>query len=58
MLILLAAIASQDINAIDPVLKSWWLPVHAGLSLIAYACLALAFIGSLMYLVQEWELKK
>ena len=55
--VLFSAFASKKINPIDPVLQSWWLPIHAGMSLIAYACLGLAFIGGLMYLVQEWELK-
>ncbi len=57
LLLIVAAAASKDIAPLPPVLKSWWLPVHAGFTIVAYAFLALAFIGGLMYLVQEWELK-
>ncbi len=57
LLLIIAAVASKDIAPLPPVLKSWWLPVHAGITIAAYAFLALAFIGGLMYLVQEWELK-
>jgi cytochrome c-type biogenesis protein CcsB len=42
---------------LEPALQSWWLPVHAGISLIAYGFLALAFCGGIMYLLQERELK-
>ncbi len=57
VLVIIAAMVSKDINPLLPVLKSWWLPVHAGITIFAYAFLGLAFIGALMYLVQEWELK-
>ncbi len=56
-LLVVSAVVSKDINPIPPVLKSLWLPVHAGISITAYGFLGLAFVGGLMYLVQEWELK-
>ena len=40
-----------------PALQSIWLPIHAGVSIIAYGFLSLAFCGGLMYLLQERELK-
>lgn len=52
-----AAFASRDIMPLKPVLQSWWLPVHAGVSLVAYGFFSLAFCGGLMYLLQERELK-
>lgn len=52
-----AAFASHDIMPLKPVLQSWWLPVHAGVSLVAYGFFSLAFCGGLMYLLQERELK-
>lgn len=57
LLLTAAAFASRDILPLKPVLQSWWLPVHAGISLFAYAFFALAFCGGLMYLLQERELK-
>lgn len=57
ILVIISAMVSKDINPLSPILRSWWLPVHAGVSIIAYGFLGLAFVGGLMYLVQEWELK-
>jgi cytochrome c-type biogenesis protein CcsB len=57
LLLAAAAFASRDILPLKPVLQSWWLPVHAGVSLFAYAFFSLAFCGGLMYLLQERELK-
>ncbi len=52
-----SSLASRDIIPLEPALQSLWLPVHAGISLIAYGFLGLAFCGGLMYLLQERELK-
>jgi cytochrome c-type biogenesis protein CcsB len=57
LLVVAAAFASREILPLKPVLQSWWLPVHAGISLFAYAFFSLAFCGGLMYLLQERELK-
>ena len=57
ILLLLAAGASRTINPLPPALQSWWLPVNAGISVISYAFMALAFCGGIMYLLQERELK-
>ena len=56
-LLLVAAFAPRDLIPLEPALQSIWLPIHAGLSLIAYGFLALAFCGGFMYLLQEHELK-
>ena len=56
-LLVIAAAAPKKLIPLEPALQSFWLPVHAGLSLIAYGFLALAFCGGLMYLLQERELK-
>ncbi len=53
-----AALVSRDIMPLRPVLQSYWLPLHAGTSLAACAFYSLAFCGSVMYLLQERELKK
>lgn len=57
LLIIASAFASREIVPLKPVLQSGWLPVHAGVSLLAYAFFSLAFCGALMYLLQERELK-
>lgn len=57
LLLLIAAGASRAIIPLPPALQSWWLPVHAGISVISYGFLALAFCSGIMYLLQEHELK-
>jgi cytochrome c-type biogenesis protein CcsB len=57
ILLIIAAAVSREAAPLVPALQSWWLPVHAGVSFIAYGFLALAFCGGLMYLLQEKELK-
>lgn len=56
-LLLVSAFVSRAVIPLEPALQSFWLPVHAGVSLIAYGFLGLAFCGGLMYLLQERELK-
>ncbi|MEE4314454.1 MAG: cytochrome c biogenesis protein CcsA [Desulfofustis sp.] len=56
-LLVAASFASREVIPLEPPLRSWWLPVHAGFSLIAYGFLGLAFCGGLMYLLLERELK-
>ncbi|MBM9511384.1 c-type cytochrome biogenesis protein CcsB [Desulfogranum marinum] len=58
VLMLVAAFSSRHIIPLAPVYQSWWLPVHASISLVAYAFLALSFLGSIMYLLQEREIKQ
>ncbi|WP_028583371.1 c-type cytochrome biogenesis protein CcsB [Desulfogranum mediterraneum] len=58
LLMLVAAFSSREIIPLSPVLQSWWLPVHASITLVAYAFLALSCIGGLMYLLQEREIKQ
>ncbi len=57
IMLLTAAMASRAFNPLPPALQSVWLPVHAGVSVMAYGFLALAFCGGIMYLLQERELK-
>ncbi len=52
-----AATLSGKIEEIKPILKSGWLGVHTSLSVLGDAAFAFAFIVSLMYLVQERQLK-
>lgn len=57
-LMLIAAFSSRSMLPLPPALQSWWLPVHASTSLFADGFLALSCIGSIMYLLQEREIKK
>lgn len=56
-LLLVSSFTSRELAPLVPALQSLWLPVHAGVSIVAYGFLALAFCGALMYLLQERELK-
>jgi cytochrome c-type biogenesis protein CcsB len=56
-LLLVSSGTSRDFTPLVPALQSVWLPIHAGVSIIAYGFLSLAFCGGLMYLLQERELK-
>lgn len=58
VLMCVSALAPQDIISLPPSFDSWLFPVHACLSIIANAFLALAFIGAIMHLLQERELKQ
>ncbi len=57
LLLLIATIAPRAIAPLPPALQSIWLPIHAGIAVISYGFLALAFCGGIMYLIQEYELK-
>lgn len=58
LLMLAASLASQKMTLeLAPALQSVWLPIHAGIALLAYGFLALAFCGGIMYLLQEREIK-
>ncbi len=58
LLMLAAALAPHEIMPLPPELRSWLLPVHASICIVADAFLALAAIGGLMYLLQERQLKQ
>ena len=57
ILMIVAALSSAEVREMSPVLRSFWFPVHASVALMAYAFLAMAFCGGIMYLLQERELK-
>jgi cytochrome c-type biogenesis protein CcsB len=57
ILMLPALIVVGDIKELNPVLKSGWLGVHTSLAVLGDAAFAFAFIISIMYLIQERQLK-
>ena len=56
-LLVVSSFSEKRIDPLLPALQSVWLPVHGGISLVAYGFLSLAFCGGLMYLLLERELK-
>ena len=52
-----ALILSGEIKELNPVLKSGWLGVHTSLTVLGDSAFAFAFIVSIMYLIQERQLK-
>lgn len=56
-LMLPAFVLSREIKELNPVLKSGWLGVHTSLSVLGDSAFAFAFIVSVMYLIQERQLK-
>lgn len=48
----------KKIVALPPVLKSYWLPIHATVSFLAYGILAVAACAGIMYLIQERQIKR
>lgn len=56
-LLVISSVSEKKIDPLLPALQSAWLPIHGGVSLIAYGFLSLAFCGGLMYLLLEREIK-
>jgi cytochrome c-type biogenesis protein CcsB len=57
LLMMPAFVLSGDIKELNPVLKSGWLGLHTSLAVLGDAAFAFAFIVSVMYLLQERQLK-
>lgn len=49
--------APKQVPAANPVLDSWWFPVHVTLAFLGYAVFAVAAMAGVMYLLQERRLK-
>ncbi len=57
ILMIPAFIVSGSIKELNPMLKSGWLGVHTSFAVLGDAAFAFAFIVSVMYLIQERQLK-
>ncbi len=58
ILLMIPALASSgEIRELNPLLKSGWLGVHTSLSVLGDAAFAFSCIVSIMYLIQERQLK-
>ena len=53
----LASGVKKDTEPLIPVLNSGWLPVHVGISFLAYTVFTVAFGIAVVYLIQERQLK-
>jgi len=53
----IAACLPKDIVPLRPILESGWLPVHVGFSIVAYVFFTLSFVASIVFLLQENQLK-
>ncbi len=57
VLMVLASLFPKEIVPVEPVLNSFWLPVHVTLAISGNALFALAFAVGVMYLIQERQIK-
>ena len=57
LLTLAAFVFYANVQTLPPSLHSRWLPVHVTLAFLGYAVFGVAFSASLLYLVQEKQLK-
>ncbi|MGH9887318.1 MAG: cytochrome C assembly family protein, partial [bacterium] len=55
--LMLVANLTQTTQDGDPILRGFYLPVHASLAFLGYASLFVAFAAGVFYLVQERELR-
>jgi cytochrome c-type biogenesis protein CcsB len=56
-LVIAASLFSREIAPLEPILRTWWFPVHVMLAILGNAFFALAFLTGIMYLIQEHYLK-
>jgi cytochrome c-type biogenesis protein CcsB len=56
--ILVASVLPKRIEPLVPVLQSHWLPIHVGVSFVAFAMFSLAFVSALTYLLKLHALKQ
>jgi len=57
VLMIIGSTASKQAPAVNPMLDSWWFPVHVMLAFLGHAVFAIAAMAGVMYLLQERMLK-
>jgi len=57
MMIISSTIPGAEIN-VKPIFRSLWLTMHVGTAFVGNGILALTFMASIMYLIQENQIKK
>ncbi len=58
ILILIAGFSDKSIGEIFPILQSFWFPIHVISAFVGNALFALSFVISLIYLIENFRLKK
>jgi cytochrome c-type biogenesis protein CcsB len=58
LLVLSASVLPKEILPLPPVLRSFWLPIHVLFSFLGDGAFALAFSAGIMYLTQEYQIKR
>lgn len=57
VLMIVSSAVPSPVREVNPMLQSWWFPVHVTLAFLGDAVFAVAFIAGIMYLLQERMLK-
>jgi len=57
LLILSTTLPAGDLT-VKPIFRSLWLPVHIGTAFVGNGFFAVTFVAGIMYLIQEWQIKK
>lgn len=58
LLLSIGAFHPREAAPLVPVLKSYWYPIHAFVAFFSYGFFGIAFLGAIVYFVQEWLMKK
>ncbi len=58
LLMIYSSLCPHRILPLPPVLQSFWLPIHATISILAYSFFILMACAGVMYLLQERQIKK
>ncbi|NIQ97468.1 MAG: c-type cytochrome biogenesis protein CcsB [Desulfuromonadales bacterium] len=57
VLMIFSSAATKTVQPANPMLDSWWFPVHVALAFAGNAIFTIAFVAGIMYLIQERMLK-
>lgn len=57
ILMIVGSAVGTGAHEANPMLESWWFPIHVSLAFLGHAVFAIAFVAGIMYLIQERMLK-
>lgn len=57
VMMIVGSAVPKGVRPVNPMLDSWWFPVHVTLAFLGNAVFAIAFVAGIMYLLQERMLK-
>lgn len=58
LLIIISAFANRETSEVIPILQSFWLPIHVMSAFIGNALFALSFVISIVFVIENFRLKK